>query len=645
MNKNKEKIYSSPPREHHSKKLNPLFIRLKEGMGRLWRKLGQPPSSLPPRHYPSLKNTDIELKIAIPKTRRLNITPVQAKPRLQTGSKTEATLKKKTQPSQLPSPQPPSPQLPPAPELLPKIPPNYYRIRPDHKPRFALPFSRPKLDAALAQKPESESKPKSVPTANFFLMRLEVKMKEAISSGFWRRTLVIMIILIVASGLIYSYWHYIQDSPQAKVPHIPAASLPRVAPLTPGFFELRARTEAEALKSEVVIKSGESLGKALENAGLARHNHQQEIIGCLTEGDNPIEVVRPGARLKIYWTDQNHMEIARLKFFPDSGEAPWQVIPKVSGGFLRYNLASQLLTLSAAGEGVVDYSLWDAGIKAGLDRTLILAIADLLASEIDFITDIKKGDSFQVLYSRDYRDGQPQSVPIIDLIRLINNGKKYEYYRYVNINGEVGYYNNDGQSSVKTFFMTPLQYKRISSGFTMSRHHPIYKVVRPHQGVDYTAPSGTPVSAVAAGKVVFADWNRGFGRLVTIHHNATYITMYGHLSNFAPGIKAGALVKQGDLIGRVGATGTATGPHLDFRLKKNGVFIDPLPELSRQIGQKLEGTDFIAFTRIVPGLQKYLSAKLTRPNPTVDLNKYKKELELRKDKTAENDNSNRSFDL
>ncbi|KXS56329.1 MAG: hypothetical protein AMR96_03290 [Candidatus Adiutrix intracellularis] len=645
MNKNKEKFYYSPPREHHPKKINPLFTRLKEGVEGLWRKLGQPLSSPPPRYYPSLKNTDIELKIAIPKTRRLTITPAQAEPRLKTRFKTEANLKKKIQTSQLPSPKPPSPQLPPAPELLPKIPPNYYRFGLNQEPRFVLPLSRSKSNAALAQKPAAEAKPKSVPAANFFLVRLKVKIKEALSSGFWRRALVIVTILIVAGDLIYSYWSYIQDSPQTKVLRIPTASLSKVTPLPPGFFELCARIEAEALKSEVVIKSGESLGKALENAGLDRHNHQQEILSCLTEGDNPIKVVRPGARLKIYWTNQDHMEIARLKFFPDSGEAPWQVIPKANGGFIRYNLSSQLLNLSAAGKGIVDHSLWDAGIKAGLDRTLILAIADLLASEIDFITDIKKGDSFQVLYSRDYRDGQPQSVPVIDLIRMINNGKKYEYYRYTNAKGEVGYYNNDGQSSVKTFFMTPLQYKRISSGFTMSRHHPIYKVVRPHQGVDYTAPSGTPVSAVAAGKVVFADWNRGFGRLVTIHHNATYVTMYGHLSSFAPGIKAGALVQQGDLIGRVGATGTATGPHLDFRLKKNGVFIDPLPELGRQIGQKLEGAEFIAFTKIVPSLQKCLNAKLTRPNPTVDPNKYKEELELRKDKTAENDNSNRSFDL
>jgi murein DD-endopeptidase MepM/ murein hydrolase activator NlpD len=470
-------------------------------------------------------------------------------------------------------------------------------------------------------------------------------MSGIIPSGYWRRALVIAVILMVAGGLVYGYRYYIQGSPPAKVPRIPAASLPKVAPLAPGFFELRARAEAEALKSEVVIKPGESLGKALENAGLGRRNHQQEILDCLTGGDDPIEVVRPGARLRIYWAGQDHAEVARLKFFPDSGGAPWQVIPKAGGGFRRYNLASRPLSLSAAGEGTVDHSLWNAGIKAGLDGTLILAMADLLASEIDFVTDIKKGDSFQVLYSRDYRDGQPQGAPIIDLVRMTNNGKEYEYYRYINAKGEAGYYNNDGQSSVKTFFMTPLQYKRISSGFTMSRRHPIYKVVRPHQGVDYAAPSGTPVSAVAAGKVVFADWNGGFGRLVTIQHNATYTTMYGHLSSFASGIKAGTLVQQGDLIGRVGATGTATGPHLDFRLKKNGVFIDPLPELARQIGQKLEGADFVAFARIVPGLQKRLNAQLARPKPAADPAEYKEELELGGDEAAENDGSNRSFDL
>jgi murein DD-endopeptidase MepM/ murein hydrolase activator NlpD len=240
-----------------------------------------------------------------------------------------------------------------------------------------------------------------------------------------------------------------------------------------------------------------------------------------------------------------------------------------------------------------------------------MAMADVLASDIDFFTGLKKGDSFEVLYSRDYLDGRPRGAPVIEMVRMLNNGRNFEYYLYKNVIGQAGYYNREGQANRKTFFATPLSYTRISSGFSMARKHPIYKVVRPHQGVDYAAPTGTPVSAVADGKVVTARWSGGFGRLVTIEHDSTYTTMYGHLSSFAPGIKEGVMVRQGDLIGKVGASGAATGPHLDFRLRKNGVFVNPIPELARQqVGRRLEGADYTAFANIVPVFQRRLSAQL-----------------------------------
>jgi murein DD-endopeptidase MepM/ murein hydrolase activator NlpD len=157
-----------------------------------------------------------------------------------------------------------------------------------------------------------------------------------------------------------------------------------------------------------------------------------------------------------------------------------------------------------------------------------------------------------------------------------------------------------------------LQYTRISSGFSMARAHPIYKIVRPHLGVDYAAPTGTPVSAVADGKVIAARWSGGFGRLVTIRHDDTYTTMYGHLSSFAPGLKEGSIVKQGDLVGRVGASGVATGPHLDFRLRKNGVFVDPISEMAKQVGRRLEGADYTAFASVVPHLDGRLKEQLVQ---------------------------------
>ena len=140
--------------------------------------------------------------------------------------------------------------------------------------------------------------------------------------------------------------------------------------------------------------------------------------------------------------------------------------------------------------------------------------------------------------------------------------------------------------------------------------HPVLKKVRPHQGVDYAAPTGTPVSAIADGTVIFCGWNGGFGRLVTIKHNDTYTTMNAHLSRFAPGLKKGSVVKQGDLIGNVGASGMVTGPHLDFRLKKNGVFIDPIPELAKQKGKLLEAAEAQAFTQMVTRYRNQMTYQL-----------------------------------
>jgi murein DD-endopeptidase MepM/ murein hydrolase activator NlpD len=170
-----------------------------------------------------------------------------------------------------------------------------------------------------------------------------------------------------------------------------------------------------------------------------------------------------------------------------------------------------------------------------------------------------------------------------------------------------------GRSSKKTFFNSPLQYTRISSGFSKNRLHPVYRVRRAHEAVDYAAPTGTPISSVAEGVVVFAGWSGGYGRLITIKHDDVYTTMYAHLSRFATGLKKGDRVSQGDLIGYVGASGTATGPHLDFRMKQNNTFIDPQAVMAKQEGQMLEAAEAQAFSQLVTSARNRLRENLPRP--------------------------------
>ncbi|UQZ87709.1 hypothetical protein C4J81_00135 [Deltaproteobacteria bacterium Smac51] len=388
------------------------------------------------------------------------------------------------------------------------------------------------------------------------------------------------------------------SAPTAKVAIIPAASLPKVDTPPPGLFELYAERENQAVITEYEVSQGSTLSQAMEALGFGLRTDGTAIIDCLT-GDQGVAVVRPGAVVRAFWSDEEKTNLMRLEYHPSSGAPPFVVRPRGDGTFWRYNLAAPTLTVTTAAAGTVESTLWEAGYGAGVDGTIIMNMADIMASEIDFLSDIQKGDSFQVLYSRNYADGKPVGSAVVEMLVMINKGTSYELYRYVNSNGDVGYYDEKQRSNKKVFFNSPLQYTRISSGFSMNRLHPIHKVRRAHQGVDYAAPTGTPVSSVADGVVVFAGWNGGYGRLVTIKHDEVYTTMYAHLSRFAKGLKKGSKVNQGDLIGYVGATGTATGPHLDFRMKRNNVFIDPQSVLARQEGRVLEGADAQAFSQIV----------------------------------------------
>ena len=572
-----------------------------------------------PRHLPGAHPSDepeIQLKIAVPKPRPTRVGPLA-----------EAALKKKfkagtgtppaepiTQPGAKPLPEPetkpvadaPRPsEAPVAPAVpSPPMPPAAPAVQPEpvgpivqpQQPEPSIPPTEPEPSGPPIKPPVH--RPSPVP-------RLGTGARRSV---FW---LVLALTLLAGLGGYYGYRRYAQPPPRAKVARIPAASLPKVVPLEAGLFERYARSQDQAILTEVTVAPGSNLSKALEEIGLTSRSNYRGVLDCLTGGPDSVDRVLPGAVLRAFWADPEMENLARLEFYPAAGAAPLVVLSDGQDGFWRYSLASRPMNISGAGSGRVEGSLWNAGLRAGLDGGLIMAMADVLASDIDFFTGLQKGDSFEVLYSRDYLDGRPQGTPVIEMLRMKNKGRDFEYYLYKNNDkGQAGYYNRKGYSNRKTFFATPLSYTRISSGFSMARKHPIYKVVRPHQGVDYAAPTGTPVSAVADGKVIAARWSGGFGRLVTIQHDSTYTTMYGHLSSFAPGLKEGAMVRQGDLIGRVGASGAATGPHLDFRLRKNGVFVNPIPELARQVGRRLEGAELAALAGVIPNLEKRLKTQL-----------------------------------
>jgi murein DD-endopeptidase MepM/ murein hydrolase activator NlpD len=225
-------------------------------------------------------------------------------------------------------------------------------------------------------------------------------------------------------------------------------------------------------------------------------------------------------------------------------------------------------------EVVIESSLWNAMVKNDLPAELALELSDIYAWTIDFFG-LQKGDSIRVYYDEQYVDSTRIGIGRIYAADFYHARMWQEAFWFEDGNIH-NYFDAEGNSLRKAFLKAPLNYKRISSKFTYARKHPVYKVVRPHTGVDYAAPTGTPVVSIGDGVVTMKQYKGGGGNTVKIKHNSTYTTAYLHLSKYAKGLAVGKRVKQGEVIGYVGSTGASTGPHLDFRVWKNDSPIDPL---------------------------------------------------------------------
>ncbi len=230
--------------------------------------------------------------------------------------------------------------------------------------------------------------------------------------------------------------------------------------------------------------------------------------------------------------------------------------------------------------GGITTSLWDSMSAAGVPPAAILDYADIFSWSVDFLTEVRGGDRWAMAW--DYKTDPAGKVVAQRITAAFYDGQ--ETGRKAAAAWKDGYYDEEGQSLRSMFLRAPLQYRRISSYFTNRRFHPVLKYYRPHQGIDYAAPTGTPVSAVADGTVTYSGWKGGNGRLVMLKHGGGYLTTYGHLSRFARGVKRGRRVAQGDVIGYVGSSGLSSGPHLDFRVKLNGTALNFLKMKYRSSG-------------------------------------------------------------
>jgi len=317
------------------------------------------------------------------------------------------------------------------------------------------------------------------------------------------------------------------------------------------------------------IKHGESLSTIFKEYGLSanllhRIVHSSETAGQLTD-------LRPGETLRLEM-DQDEFLSLRLEHDKISSLN----ITAEADDFSASEEVREVEHRSAHTSGTIESSLYTAAKGAGLSETLIMELANIFGWDIDFALEIRAGDQFTVIYQEDYLDGAKLRDGPILAAEFVNRGRSYRALRYVDAEGHADYFTPDGHNMRKAFLRAPVDFRRISSKFARERWHPVLGKKRPHRGVDYAARIGTPVKASGDGKIVHRGTKGGYGKTVIIQHGQTYTTLYAHLSRYNKKARKGQRVKQGDVIGYVGKTGLATGPHLHYEFRVHGVHRNPI---------------------------------------------------------------------
>jgi murein DD-endopeptidase MepM/ murein hydrolase activator NlpD len=303
-----------------------------------------------------------------------------------------------------------------------------------------------------------------------------------------------------------------------------------------------------------------------------------------------------------------------VKFVYEEGPTEVYEIEKDAQGYKARKKEIPLETYLVKAIGEIRSSLFEAMDSVGEQDALTISFAEILAWEIDFYKDVKEGDRFKIIVEKLYKGDQFIRYGTIHAVEYQTGNESVRGIEY-----QGHYYHEDGTSLRKAFLKTPLRFNRISSRFSRARKHPILGGTLPHYGVDYAAPPGTPVWAVADGLVIACGWNGGFGKQVVLRHINGYKTYYGHLSRYGSGIRSGARVKQKQIIGYVGSTGLSTGPHLDYRLAKDGRFKNPLEE-SFPSGLPIGKGERDAFEQRRDGVMAWLEGEAPlRQTPSPDL--------------------------
>jgi murein DD-endopeptidase MepM/ murein hydrolase activator NlpD len=337
---------------------------------------------------------------------------------------------------------------------------------------------------------------------------------------------------------------------------IPPLSLPTAAPIAPQ-------------PKEFTVQSGDSLSLIFRRAGL----NDRDIYELFSDSQaaKALRKIKPGQQLSFL---VNNSQLQTLTYQIDILES--LTFTRAEKGFDTINTSLTPEIKHAFSQGVIDSSLYMAGKRAGLSTSLTMELANIFGWDIDFALDIQKGDSFKVMYEEQLLDGKRIGNGKILAAEFTNDGKTFKAVRYTDKDGVSRYYTPDGRGMQKAFLRSPIEFARISSHFSLSRKHPVLHIIRAHKGTDYAAARGTPIRAAGDGKISLAGRKGGYGNCIVINHSSGYQTLYGHMHNFAKGMRAGVRVNQGDIIGYVGSTGLASGPHLHYEFHVNGQVRNPV---------------------------------------------------------------------
>ena len=327
---------------------------------------------------------------------------------------------------------------------------------------------------------------------------------------------------------------------------------------------------------EGTVQKGQFFSNLLTSLGMSYSESYDLTQACDTIFD--VRTLRVGNAYKAYFSEHQSDSpgtVSRLEYIVYDKDRMNQVVFDCQPPYAVWNYQKPIEYVERYADVTISSSLWNDMLAADISPLLILNLSDIYAWTIDFFG-LQKGDRFRVLYQEKLCDGEVVAVDTVRYAVFSHGGTEFPAIMFDQKDGGNLWWNEKGESMRKAFLKAPLQYSRISSGFTYARKHPITRKVQPHTGVDYAAPTGTPVMTIGDGEVIERGYKGAGGNTVKIRHNSIYTTAYLHLSKYAAGLKVGDRVKQGDVIGYVGSTGRSTGPHLDFRVWKNGTPINPL---------------------------------------------------------------------